>query len=162
MDLRWLRNKHSRPSSGLTHAWLDREPANFPPHTSSTSAHTHTRPRPRPRQLPLPLLLPLAASSLCLATRRFVSGSLARSINGDRKIMRQRQGLAATPSRLLSCHSPNFRPPQKRHSSVQKPTPAEPAGAACQQLSMCPCTSLPLSSPYLGPWLVGSRLALVP
>lgn len=36
LDQRWLRDKPRRPSSGLTHAWLDRVPANFPPHTFST------------------------------------------------------------------------------------------------------------------------------
>jgi hypothetical protein len=58
VDQRWLRNKSRRPSSGLTHAWLDRVPANFPRHASSSS-YVHTR---TPSSLPLPLLRPLEAT----------------------------------------------------------------------------------------------------
>ena len=58
VDQRWLRNKSRRPSSGLTHAWLDWVPANFRRHASSSS-YVHTR---TPSSLPLPLLRPLEAT----------------------------------------------------------------------------------------------------
>lgn len=127
------------------------------------SLHTHAQPhtyslprlRLRPRPLPLPLLLPLAVSSLCLTARRVRLRFTGSVYQRRQKNNAPAPGTCFTQSSLLSCHIPNFRPPQKRHPPCRNPHPPNQPG---QHVSMCPCSHLRLVRRAEGPGWLARRL----